>query len=75
MIVVTSPLKQDEIKAVLNHFHEDAHDLVFEKRVGMDLYFKTDAPDEEAMAQMVKAAIKHTPWGNAIYFTVKVVNG
>lgn len=64
MITVNSALKQPEIIDLLT-----AQGFTLRDRGGLSLHF--DAPVDLAdAAKVAKAAIKATPWGSSIYFTV-----
>jgi hypothetical protein len=70
MIEISSPLKRDFIKEIVENIEHPK--LAFKEEVGTTLRFETDADPEETIA-IVKKAIKATPIGSVLYFQVKAV--
>jgi hypothetical protein len=70
MIEISSPLKRDFIKEIVENIENPK--FVFKEETGTILRFETDANPEEAVA-IVKKAIKSTSIGSVLYFQVKAV--
>ena len=69
MIIVNSPLMQEEIKAILEGIENPKFKFI--KKSGIRLYFETDSTDLDEAALIAKAEIKKHPQASTIYFSVK----
>lgn len=70
MIKVSSALKQEDIKELLNSYDEDGLEFNYVKKEGIALFFETNATDLEETAAKVKKLIKSQPWGPVLFFQV-----
>ncbi|WP_159519133.1 hypothetical protein [Erysipelothrix urinaevulpis] len=68
MIIVNSPLMQDEIKAAVEAIESPT--FTFVKKDGIRLYFETESEDLEAAVKIAKTEIKNMPNATALFFSV-----
>ncbi len=73
MIVVNCALRQDDIIGIVEGAEfEGKKPFKFNKKQGIQIHFDAvDVSDEQAAAKAVKAAIKATEFGKALFFNVE----
>lgn len=71
MIVVNCALMQDEIIKMVESISK--YNFIYSKTEGIRLFFKTDAPDLNEAAKLVKSTIKATEIGKALYLNVVAI--
>ena len=71
MILVNCALRQDDIVAIVEAVEfEGKKPFKLNKKQGSQLYFDADVADSQAAAKEIKAAIKATEVGRALFFNV-----
>lgn len=67
MITITSAMKQEEIKKILENYDECDFTFTFKEKKGIKLAFDVTGDKEEA-AKKAKEIIKAQPWGSVLFF-------
>lgn len=71
MIIVNCALRQDDIKEIVENIDvENEKPFKFVKKEGLKLSFESSLSDNTKAASIVKQAIKDTPIGKALFFSV-----
>lgn len=66
MIKIALPMKQDFVIELL----EATKEFTLVKKEGINLFFNTTIEDQELAIKTAKSAIKATPTGQVLYFSV-----
>ena len=69
-VIIRAPMKGDEIAALLDGYSESGTTFTFEKRDGISLTFNVEGGGAADVCAMAKAAIKATPWGKILYYSI-----
>ena len=69
-IIVKAPLKADDIKQLLDGNSYDGYAFSFIKKTGIDMEFEVTGESAKDPVDVVKAAIRGTDYGSALYFSV-----
>ena len=67
MIVVSSPMQQNEITELLTGYDGGDFTFHFKEKSGIRLFFEVTGDNREA-ARKARELIKATPWGAILYF-------
>lgn len=70
-IAVQTPLKNDDIRALLDGKEIDGAKFSFEGKKGISLIFEVEAGNAAAACAAAKKTIKSTDWGKILYFSVQ----
>lgn len=71
MILVNCALRQDDIISIVEDVEfEGKKPFKLNKKQGIQIYFDADVEDGQAAAKAIKAAIKATELGKALFFNV-----
>lgn len=69
MIKISAPLKQEEIKELLNSHDE----YEFVEKQGINLIFKTTIEDTKQAAKNAENLITAEPWGAVLFIDVRPI--
>ena len=71
-ILVRAPLKTDDIQQLINGATIEGHTFELVERMGISMEFavQSEAKAQSNPVDVVKALIKSTPYGSALYFSV-----
>ena len=73
MIIVNCALRQDDIVKIVEEIEvENEKVFKFLKKEGLKLCFECSLGDSEKAASIAKQAIKNTPLGKALFFSVSI---
>ena len=70
-VIIRAPMKGDEIAALLDGYSEGGTTFTFEKRDGISLTFDVAGDSATDVCAMAKGAIKATPWGKILYYSIE----
>ncbi len=70
-IAVQTPLKGDEIRALLDGLDKDGAAFTYTGKRGISLEFDVQGPGAENACAVAKSEIKATDWGKVLYFSVQ----
>lgn len=70
-VIIRAPMKADELVALLDGYSEGGATLTFEKRDGIALTFDVTGDCTSDVCAMAKDAIKATPWGKILYYSIE----
>lgn len=69
-VIVRTPLKADQIQALLDGYQSDGVSLRFLSRSGISLTFQCEGIDSAGAIALVKALIRNTDYGKVLNFSV-----
>ncbi len=69
MLIVSTPLKQEEVRAALDGYNQDGVTIRFVRKMGIQLQFDVIGAEGYAAVDLAKAIIRSHPFGNALYFS------
>lgn len=69
-IIIQTPLKNEEIKALLQEQEHEGIRYTFIGKKGIGMEFECQGDKEPSAAAVAKQIIKSTDWGKVLYFTV-----
>lgn len=69
-IIIQTPLKNEEIKALLQEQEHEGISYTFIGKKGIGMEFECKGDKEPSAAAVAKQIIKSTDWGKVLYFTV-----
>lgn len=70
-IMIQTPLKNQEIRELLDGMEANGVVFNFVEKQGMGLVFEVNQENDEDACEIAKKAIKGTVWGKVLYFSVK----
>lgn len=70
-IAVQTPLKNNEIRLLLDGAEKDGVYFSFEEKKGISLVFEAEGANASAACGIAKKMIKDTDWGKVLYFSVQ----
>lgn len=70
-LIIRTPMKGDEIRALLDGYSKDGLKFAFEKKEGIILTFDVQGEHTAAACAAAKEAIKATPWGKVLYCSIE----
>lgn len=72
-IIIQTPLKNEEIKALLEEKEHNGVQYRFAGKKGIGMEFEAAGENEKSAVDIAKQIIKSTDWGKVLYFTVSEV--
>ncbi len=69
MLIISSPLKADRVKEVLDGYEKDGVAIRFLRKEGMRLCFEMTGRQGYEATDLAKAIIRSHAFGNALYFS------
>ena len=69
-IIVKAPLKAEDIRQLLNGSTREGYTFSFVEKSGFEMTFSVAGEGTADPVDVVKAAIKATEYGRALYFSV-----
>lgn len=69
MLIISSPLKADQVKEVLDGYDKDGVTIRFLRREGMRLYFEMTGCHGYDATDLAKKIVRSHEFGNALYFS------
>ena len=69
-IIVKAPMKTDDIKQLVHDSSREGYSFQFVGQKGFELEFSVTGEDQADPADVVKAMIKQTDYGKALYFSI-----
>ncbi|MDD2971155.1 MAG: hypothetical protein PHE02_03350 [Lachnospiraceae bacterium] len=70
-ITIQTPLKNEEIKHILDGYEKDGITFTFAGKKGIGLEFDVQGDSTAKAAALAKQKIKETEWGKVLYFSVQ----